>query len=216
MNSKLIRVLLADDHRMLREGLCTLLERSGLVQVIGEAQDGQVAVEMAAQLQPDVVVMDIAMPKLNGIEATRLIRQQNPSTKVVILTMYQTEEYISEVLKAGAACYVTKDAAGEELLKAIQAAISGTVFLQPSVAATLVDQYLRIVTTGETEGGLTPREMEILQLLAKGMSNKALAAYLNLSVHTVRAHRTNIMQKLGVHNTAELINRAMALNLIEQ
>ena len=216
MNSKLIRVLLADDHRMLREGLCTLLERSGLVQVIGEAQDGQVAVEMAAQLQPDVVVMDIAMPKLNGIEATRLIRQQNPGTKVVILTMYQTEEYISEVLKAGAACYVTKDAAGEELLKAIQAAISGTVFLQPSVAATLVDQYLRIVTTGETEGGLTPREMEILQLLAKGMSNKALAAYLNLSVHTVRAHRTNIMQKLGVHNTAELINRAMALNLIEQ
>ncbi len=214
MNSKLIRVLLADDHRMLREGLCTLLERSGLVQVIGEAQDGQIAVEMAAQLQPDVVVMDIAMPILNGIEATRLIRQQNPNTKVVILTMYQTEEYISEVLKAGAACYVTKDAAGEELLKAIQAAISGTVFLQPSVAATLVDQYLRIVTTGETEGGLTPREMEILRLLAKGMSNKALAEHLNLSVHTVRAHRTNIMQKLGVHNTAELINRAMALDLI--
>lgn len=214
MNNEPIRVLLADDHRMLREGLRSMLERSGQVQVIGEAPDGQAAVEMAAQLQPDVVVMDIAMPIINGIEATRLICQQNPSMRVVVLTMYQTEEYISEVLKAGASGYVTKDACGEELLKAIQTAVSGTVFLQPSVAATLVNQYLRIVTTDENKGGLTHRELEILGLLAKGMSNKTVAVQLNLSIHTVRAHRTNLMKKLDAHNTAELINQAKLLGLI--
>ena len=214
MNNGPIRALLADDHRMLREGLRSMLERSGQVQGIGEASDGQAAVEMTARLQPDVVVMDIAMPILNGIEATRLICQQNSSTKVVILTMYQTEEYISEVLKAGASGYVTKDAAGEELLKAIQTAVSGTVFLQPSVTATLVNQYLRIVKPDENKGGLTHRELEILGLLAKGMSNKAVAVQLNLSIHTVRAHRTNLMKKLDAHNTAELINQATLLGLI--
>lgn len=214
MNNGTIRVLLVDDHRMLREGLRSLLERSGQVQVVGEASDGQVAVEMAARLQPDVVVMDIAMPILNGIEATREIHQRNPTTKIVVLTMYETEEYTSEVLKAGASGYVTKDAAGEELLKAIHATVSGTVFLQPSVTTTLVDKYLRIVTADEQEGGLTPRELEILRLLAKGMSNKNVAVHLHLSVHTVRAHRTNLMKKLNVHNIAELINQATLLDLI--
>ena len=214
MTNEMIRVLLADDHRMLREGLCLMLERSGQVQVIGEASDGQAAVELASQLQPDVVVMDIAMPILNGIEATRLICLQNPSTKVLILTMYQTEEYISEVLKAGASGYVTKDAAGEELLKAIQATYNGTVYLQPSVATSLVNQYLQIVSTDGKEGGLTPRELEILLLLVKGLENKAVAAQLSLSVHTVRAHRTNLMKKLDAHNTAELINQAQLLGLI--
>jgi DNA-binding NarL/FixJ family response regulator len=209
-----VKVLLADDHRMVREGLRTLLEQSGQVQVVGEAQDGVQAVAMAEQLKPDVVVMDIAMPHLNGIEATRAIRQQNPAMKIVILTMYETEEYVSAVLKAGATCYVTKEAAGEELLQAIQSAVKGAVFLQSTVAAAAMDQVLNPSPETNQAGELTPRELEILRFIGQGLNNRALAAQLNVSLHTVRAHRSSIMRKLDVHNAAELVSHAIQKGLI--
>jgi DNA-binding NarL/FixJ family response regulator len=209
-----IRVLLADDHRMLREGLRTMLEQSGQVLVVGEAQDGIQAVALTGQLQPDVVVMDIAMPYLNGIEATRAIRLNHPKIKIVILTMYETEEYVSAVLKAGATSYVTKEAAGEELLQAIQSAYKGGVFIQSSVGASVLGQVLREAPEGNPGAELTPREMEILQLIGQGLNNRALAAQLNLSLHTVRAHRSRIMRKLEVHNAAELVSQAIQKGLL--
>ena len=211
---KPIRVILADDHRILRDGLKSLLEQSGQVEVIAEAQDGCQAAQFADELLPEVVVMDIAMPVLNGIDATRLIRQRHPEIKVVVLTMYETDEYIAEILKAGASCYVTKDTAGDMLLEAIQMASIGSAFLQPSVAKRVVDQFASQETKTKVETDLTPREMEVLRYLAQGLSNKALASQLKLSLHTVRAHRSSIMHKLEVHNTAELVNQAMKLGLI--
>jgi DNA-binding NarL/FixJ family response regulator len=209
-----VKVLLADDHRMLREGLRAMLDQSGQVQVVGEAQDGNQAVAMTEQLQPDVVVMDIAMPNLNGIEATRVIRQKHPNIKILILTMYETEEYVSEVLKAGATGYVTKEAAGEELLQAILSVVKGAVFLQSSMAASVLGQVLKETQEETAAEELTPRELAILRLIGNGMNNRALAAHLNLSIHTVRAHRSSIMRKLGVHNGAELVSQAVQKGLL--
>lgn len=209
-----IKVLLADDHRMMREGLKSLLEQSDTVQVIGEAQDGLLAVEMAINLHPDVVVMDIAMPGLNGIEATQLITSQNLSIKVIILTMYETEEYIIEILKAGATCYVTKDAAGDDLLKAIHAAAKGEVFIQSSFAAKIISRQINQSVAMENKVALTTREKQILRLIINGMNNKEVALQLHLSMNTVRTHRANIMDKLDVHNSAELISKAIHLRLL--
>ena len=181
---KPITVVLADDHRMLRDSLRSMLQQSGEVEVVGEAQDGNEALELAEQLKPDVVVMDIAMPNLNGIIATRQIRQSRIPTKVVILTMYETDEYVSEILKAGASGYVTKDGAGDELLQAIRVAAMGAMFLPRSMAETVVG---RLAESASTETVLTARETQILQLITRGMGNRALAASLNLSLHTVRA-----------------------------
>ncbi|MBN1319000.1 MAG: response regulator transcription factor [Anaerolineales bacterium] len=209
-----VKVLLADDHRMLREGLRTMLEQSDRIRVIGEAQDGVQAVAMAEHLKPDVVVMDIAMPNMNGIEATRAIRTHRPETKVVILTMYDTEEYVSEILKAGATCYVTKEAAGEELLQAIQSAAKGAVYLQSTAAGAVIGQVLKQSPEGGSETELTHREMEILRLIGQGLTNRAMAAHLNLSLHTVRSHRSNIMRKMAAHNAAELVSLAVQKGLI--
>jgi|AutmiccommuBRH23_1029490.scaffolds.fasta_scaffold00534_36 DNA-binding NarL/FixJ family response regulator len=214
MNMERVKVLLADDHTMLREGLRAMLVQSGQVHVVGEAQDGYQAVAMTEQLHPDVVVMDIAMPNLNGIEATRVIHQKHPNIKILILTMYETEEYVSEVLKAGATGYVTKEAAGEELLHAILSVIKGAVFLQSSKAASVLGQFLKETQDGTVVENLTPRELEILRFIGNGLSNQAIATQLNLSIHTVRAHRSNIMRKLGVHNGAELVSQAVQKGLL--
>ena len=214
MNMERVKVLLADDHTMLREGLRAMLVQSGQVHVAGEAQDGYQAVAMTEQLHPDVVVMDIAMPNLNGIEATRVIHQKHPNIKILILTMYETEEYVSEVLKAGATGYVTKEAAGEELLHAILSVIKGAVFLQSSKAASVLGQFLKETQDGTVVENLTPRELEILRFIGNGLSNQAIATQLNLSIHTVRAHRSNIMRKLGVHNGAELVSQAVQKGLL--
>jgi DNA-binding NarL/FixJ family response regulator len=214
MNMERVKVLLADDHTMLREGLRAMLVQSGQVHVVGEAQDGYQAVAMTEQLHPDVVVMDIAMPNLNGIEATRVIHQKHPNIKILILTMYETEEYVSEVLKAGATGYVTKEAAGEELLHAILSVIKGAVFLQSSKAASVLRQFLKETQDGTVVENLTPRELEILRFIGNGLSNQAIATQLNLSIHTVRAHRSNIMRKLGVHNGAELVSQAVQKGLL--
>lgn len=208
-----IKVLLADDHRMLREGLRSMLSQSGEVQVVGEAQDGNQAITMTEQLQPDVVVMDISMPKMNGIEATRIIRHKYPHMKILILTMYETEEYISEVLKAGATGYVTKEAAGEELLQAILSVAKGAVFIQSTVAFSALGDVLKASAYETTDERLTPREVEILGLISNGLSNREVAARLKLSIHTVRAHRSSAMRKLGAHNGAELISQAIQRGL---
>lgn len=210
-----IKVLLADDHRVLRDGLKSMLDQPDEIEIVGEAQDGLQAVEMADRLSPDVIVMDIAMPNLNGIDATRSIRQKHPEIKIVVLTMYETEEYISEILKAGASCYITKDAAGDTLLEAIRMAQMGSVFLQPGSAISVVDQYyLNNGHKEKSDADLTGREVEILGLIVKGMSNKNLASQLGLSLHTIRAHRSNIMHKLDAHNAVELVNKASKLGLV--
>jgi DNA-binding NarL/FixJ family response regulator len=191
--------------------LRSLLEESGEVQVVGEAADGYQALDMVAELRPDVVVMDIAMPRLNGIDATRAVRQRSPGTRVVVLTMYDSAEYVAEILKAGAWCYVTKDAAWSDLLQAIRYAKAGAKVILPGSAVHGQD-LLGDGLSGEV--GLTPREQEVLHLLARGLTNVETAEHLSLSLHTVRAHRSSIMRKLGVHNAAELVNAAMRRGLV--
>lgn len=210
-----IRVILADDHAILREGLKYLLESSGQVEVIGEASNGREAVDLATSLQPDVVVMDIAMRDLNGVDATRLIKQAEPQVKVLVLSMYATEQYVSEIVKAGASGYLVKEAAGEELLKAISTVAEGGVFLHPTVAAKLLNQFRKTPGQENMHTILTSREREILQLIAEGISSRDIAERLHVSVHTVRAHRVHIMEKLGLHNTAELVQYAIRIGLVQ-
>lgn len=212
-----ITVLLAEDHTIVREGLVSMLEDEPDVQVVGQAGDGQTAVTLAEQLQPDVVVMDITMPILNGLEATRQIKRYYPQTQVVILTVHTTEEYIYQILQAGASGYVVKQAALDELVMAIRAAYSGETFLSPSVSSFVVQEYIEHASTNrlETEYDLlTEREREILQLVAEGYSTREIAEQLIISVKTVESHRTNLMNKLDIHNIAGLTKYAISKGLI--
>ena len=213
----IIRVLLADDHRILREGIRALIEDQEDMEVIGEAEDGQATVKMVAQLQPDVVVMDIAMPLLNGLEATRQIRRDFPQVKVLILTMHENEEYIRQVLAAGALGYVLKDAAARDLLGAIRTVYQGEAVLSPAITRLVIEDYLRWgdIRPEDATDGLTAREREILQLIAEGYTNKEIAGILSLSVKTVQSHRTNLMNKLDLHDRGELIKYAIQKKIID-
>jgi len=213
----IIRVLLADDHRILREGIRALIEDQGDMEVVGEAEDGQATVKMVAQLQPDVVVMDIAMPLLNGLEATRQIRRDFPQVKVLILTMHENEEYIRQVLAAGALGYVLKDAAARDLLGAIRTVYQGEAVLSPAITRLVIEDYLRWgdIRPEDATDGLTAREREILQLIAEGYTNKEIAGILCLSVKTVQSHRTNLMNKLDLHDRGELIKYAIQKKIID-
>jgi len=211
------RVLLADDHAVVRKGLRFLLSRSPDMEVVGEAADGREAVRLAEEVKPDVIVMDIAMPQLNGIEATARIIKRNPGVGVVILSMYSDEEYLVRALTAGAKGYLLKDSAEADLVQAIRAVARGRPFFSPSIARTLLEDYVRhLQQRGLTDSYdlLTDREKEVLQLLAEGKSNKEVASLLDLSLYTVETHRANLMQKLGLHDTAEIVLYAVRKKII--
>jgi two-component system, NarL family, response regulator NreC len=214
---KEIRVLLADDHAIVRKGLRALLDAQPGMQVAGEAADGREAVRLTKEMQPDVVIMDIAMPNLNGIEATAQIVKAYPKISVVILSMHSDEAYLVRAFSAGAKGYMLKDSAEEDLLRAIRTVAGGRPFFSPTIAQTLLEDYVRsLQQRGLTDSYdlLTDREKEVLQLLAEGKSNKDVATRLNLSPYTVETHRTNLMQKLNLHNTAEIVLYAVRKKII--
>jgi len=215
MNS--VRILLADDHTVMRNGLRLLLERQQHLQVVGEAADGRQAVALSETANPDVVVMDIGMPNLNGIEATRQIVNHNPRTAVAILSMHSDESYVIRALKAGARAYLLKDSAEADLLAAVRALTEGKSFFSPAISKILVEDYMRQLESRGVEDTyelLTNREREILQLLAEGRTNKEVANMLNLSLYTVETHRTHILQKLNLHSVPELILYAVRKGII--
>ncbi len=214
---KQIRILLADDHTIMRNGLRLLLERQPGFQVIGEAADGRETVEMTETLRPDVVVLDVAMPNLNGIEAARQIAAKLPGIAVVILSMHSDESYVLRALKAGARAYLLKDSAESDLIAAIKAVTEGKAFFSPAISKMLLDDYVRRLQQRGVDDSyelLTTREREILQLLAEGKSNKDVANLLSLSLYTVETHRGNIMQKLNLHSVPELILYAVRKGVI--
>jgi DNA-binding NarL/FixJ family response regulator len=212
-----IRILLADDHGIVRRGLRYLLERSVGMEVVGEAADGREAVRVAEEKSPDVVIMDIAMPNLNGIEATAQIVKNNPKTGVIILSMHSDEVYLVRALSAGARGYLLKDSAEADLIRAVQAVSQGRPFFSPAISRTLLEDYVRRLQRENLRDSydlLTDREKEVLQMLAEGKSNKEVALLLNLSLYTVETHRANLMQKLGLHNTAEIVLYAVRKKII--
>jgi DNA-binding NarL/FixJ family response regulator len=212
-----IRVLLADDHNVMRKGLRLLLERQPNITIVGEASDGRQCVELAETMKPDVVIMDVAMPNLNGIEAARQIVGRYPHIAVAILSMHSDESYILRALKAGARAYLLKDSAESDLIAAIKAISDGKSFFSPAISKILVEDYMRELERKGVDDSyelLTTREREILQLLAEGKSNKDVANMLNLSLYTVETHRTHILQKLNIHTVPELILYAVRKGII--
>jgi two-component system, NarL family, response regulator NreC len=212
-----VRILLADDHTVMRNGLRLLLERQPHLQVVGEAADGRQAVALSESANPDVVIMDIGMPNLNGIEATRQIVNHNPRTAIAILSMHSDESYVIRALKAGARAYLLKDSAEADLLAAVRALTEGKSFFSPAISKILVEDYMRQLESRGAEDTyelLTNREREILQLLAEGRTNKEVANMLNLSLYTVETHRTHILQKLNLHSVPELILYAVRKGII--
>jgi NarL family two-component system response regulator LiaR len=223
-----IRVLLVDDHAILREGIRYLLSASGEVDVVGEAQDGIEALEMVESLMPDAVLMDIAMPRMNGIEATTELKKRHPELPVLILSMYDSEEYVVPILKAGASGYVLKRSAAQELVSALKAVVAGQVILHPDVARTVMDSIQGGGLAGHAapaavrpDGGyhsqleqLTDREREVLTLIAKGLTNQQIGEKLFISIKTVQAHRANLMEKLDLHDAVELTKFAIKTGLL--
>ena len=213
-----IKVLLADDHTIVRKGLCALLDGEADIEVIGEAEDGREAVKLAGELHPDIVVMDIAMPGLNGLEATKQLRKLYPEMKILILSMHANEEYVIQTLRAGAEGYLVKKAAPSELVLAIKAVYQGNSFLSPSISRAVIDDYIRRTDEiGEGEGtfkDLTARETEVLQLIAEGRKTREIAELLYISIKTVETHRAHIMDRLDIHSTAELTQYAIRKGII--
>ena len=212
-----IRILLADDHTVVRDGLRALVEKQPDMAVVGEAADGRDTIRMAEEHSPDVVIMDIAMPNMNGIEATRRIVASNPQTAVLILSMHQDESYVLRSLKAGARGYLLKDSVRSDVIDAIRAVVQGRSFLTRKVSRILQEDYVREMERRGVEDSydlLTDREREILQLVAEGRTNKEVASMLNISLTTVETHRTHILQKLNLHSVPELILYAVRKGII--
>ncbi len=214
-----IKVVLADDHTVVRQGLRALLVAEGDIEIVGEAENGRQAVQLVKKFLPDVAVIDIAMPVLNGLEATRQIIRTVPTTKVLILSSYSDDEYIQQLTEAGAAGYLVKQTAANDLLKAIREASKGNAFFSPAIAKRLRDQCREAFASGQPTRRrgdlLTTREAEVLQLIAEGRANKQIAAELSISIKTVEKHRQQVMNKLNIHDVAGLTRHAIAKGIIE-
>ena len=219
MSERTINILLADDHTIVRQGLAKVLEAEPGFNVIGEARDGREAISRVEQLKPDVVLMDITMPLLNGIEATRQIKKSNPRTKVIILSMHSHNRFISELFSLGASGYLLKDSNGTDIINAINAAVRGDTYLSPSISRQVIEDYVALKRTKSSRedlyGQLSNREREVFQMIAEGRSTKEIAEILCVSVSTVKTHRSNIMEKLQMENVSQLIHFAIELGLVE-
>jgi DNA-binding NarL/FixJ family response regulator len=218
------RILIADDHDVVRSGLRVLLHSFQDFSVIGEAANGEEAVRLASERNPDVILMDISMPLMDGIEATERILQQQPDARVVILSVHEDEEYVQQILKAGARGYVLKNAGRKEIAQAVRSALSGERFFSPGISRLIVDGFIRRSAAAPAAGAalrepdkhhLTKRETEVLGYIARGLTNREIADKLFLSFRTINTHRTNIMQKLHVHDTAGLVRHAIGLGLLQ-
>jgi DNA-binding NarL/FixJ family response regulator len=218
MNDRFITIFLADDHTIVRQGLAKLLEAEPDLRVIGEAQNGREAVKKVQGLKPDLVIMDIAMPLLNGIEATRQIKKFSPQTKIIILSMHSHDRYISELISIGASGYLLKDSTGGEIVKAISAAMKGGVYLSPSISRRVIEDYLTLKKKSSREDLytiLSNREREVFQMIAEGHSTKEISGILFISPSTVKTHRSNIMEKLQINNISQLIQFAIRLGIVD-
>ena len=213
MHPRKITILLADDHSVVRQGFRRILESQPDMQIVGEAANGRQAIEQATKLLPDVVVMDVAMPELNGIEATRRLMESSPRSRVLALSMHKDAVYVREILRAGARGYLLKDAIDADLLAAVRSVAKGEAYLSPAIADAVLTDYRQHVT--DPIDLLTSREREVLQLIAEGKTNKEIATALKLSVYTVDAHRGRIMEKLNLHSTGELVRFAVRKGLID-
>jgi DNA-binding NarL/FixJ family response regulator len=211
-----LRILLADDHTLVRQGLRKVLEERPDWEIVAEAGDGREAVRHAEKLKPDVAIIDIAMPLLNGIETTRQIVKRSPSTRVLVLTMYSDEAYVNQVLKAGATGYLLKDSADVDLIQAVSVVSRGESFFSPAIARLVLDDYLEVADKGITDRYelLSAREREIFQLIAEAKANKEIAALLSISLSTVETHRARIMEKLDLHSAAEIVLYAVRRGVI--
>ena len=213
----MVRVIVADDHHLVRQGIRMLLEKADDIEVIGEAEDGLEAVELAERLTPDVVVMDVSMPRLNGVQATELIRGRLPATQVVVLSMHSDDTTVRQTLRRGARAYVLKRAVGEELLLAVRAVSRGETYLSPPIASSILRDFLTSSEGSDDSSDferLTPREREVLQLLAEGRTNGMIAKALVVSVKTVEKHRASLMSKLNIHDLAGLVRFAIRHSLV--
>ena len=205
------KVLIADDHKIVREGLKTLIDKQETMQVVAEAENGLDAVQIARKLRPDVVIMDLGMPQMNGIEATREVTAHDPEIKVIALSMHSDKRFVLQMIKAGASGYLLKDSAFEELITAIKTVVANQSYLSPKITDVVIKDYLQTLSKGDVSAFsvLTAREREVLQLLAEGRSTKEIAASLSVSVKTVETHRTQIMDKLNIRSVAELTKYAI-------
>jgi two-component system, NarL family, response regulator NreC len=213
VSDQLITILMADDHTIVRQGLKLILSAHSDIQVVGEAANGEEAVLLAAQLKPRIILMDVAMPGINGIEATRQIVQANPRARVLVLSMHKESVYVREILRAGARGYILKDAIDTELLNAIRSVANGDGYVSPAVSGALLSDYSQ--KNDDPASSLSPREREVLKLIAEGKTNKDIATQLNLSVYTIDSHRGKIMEKLNLHSTGELVRFAIKHGLVD-
>jgi len=218
MHDRTITLFLADDHTIVRQGLAKLLEGEPRLRVVGEAENGREAVEKVEELRPDVVLMDIAMPLLNGIEATRQIRKIRPQTRIIILSMHSHDRYISELFSLGASGYLLKNSTGTDIIKAIHATLKGETYLSPSISRKVIEDYISLKKTSRQEdlyNSLSNREREVFQMIAEGRSTREIAEILYVSPSTVKTHRSNIMEKLNMDNISQLVQFAIYLGIVE-
>jgi two-component system response regulator NreC len=213
---KTLKVIIADDHMIVRDGLRSLLERQPDMEVVAEADNGRIALKLVKELSPDVVIMDIGMRELNGIDATRQIVKMSPGVKVLALSMYSDKRFIKGMLKAGASGYMLKDSAFKELIDAIRVIVENKIYISPSVAKIITEDYLKQSpeSDGSTRSLLSSRELEVLQLLVEGMSTKQIASSLRLSIKTIESHRSRIMKKIDINNIADLTRYAIRAGII--